>query len=119
MTGDPGNSGQNATIRRAQGLRPAGEVRILGRWKYFERYSEMGCVPIVRTQSAFGLRRMWGNQYHADPVREPEVCEIGSGIWEIDLGRAGINSSPSQVLCQRAVFGSISIRLTRNFVTPI
>src|ERR1039457_6896912 len=30
---DPGNSGQNATIRCTQGLRAAGEVRILGRWK--------------------------------------------------------------------------------------
>jgi hypothetical protein len=68
MTDDPGNSGQNATIRRAQGLRAAGEVPILGRRKYFERYSEKGRVPVVRTQSAFGLRSMWGNQNHADPV---------------------------------------------------
>jgi hypothetical protein len=80
MTGDPGNSSQNATIRRTQGLLAASEVHILGRWKYFERYSEMGRVPIVRTQSAFGLRSMWGNQNQADPVREPDVCEIGSGI---------------------------------------
>ena len=57
MTDDPGNSGQNATIRRTQGLRAAGEVRILGRWKYFERYSEKGRVPVVRTQSAFALHK--------------------------------------------------------------
>ena len=50
MTDDPGNSDQNATIRRTQGLRAAGEVRILGRWKYFERYSEKRRVPVVRTQ---------------------------------------------------------------------
>jgi hypothetical protein len=62
MTDDPGNSSQAATIRRAQGLRAAGEVRILGRWKYFERYSEKGHVPVMRTQSAFGLRSMWGTQ---------------------------------------------------------
>ena len=61
MTDDPGNSGQNATIRRTQGLRAASEVRSLGRWKYFERYSEKGRVPVVRTQSAFGLRSMGGN----------------------------------------------------------
>jgi hypothetical protein len=61
MTDDPGNSSQNATIRRTQGLRAAGEVRILGRWKYFERYSEEGRVPVVRTQSAFRLRSMGGN----------------------------------------------------------
>jgi hypothetical protein len=57
MTGDPGNSGQNATIRRTRGLRAASEVRILGRWKYFERYSEKGRVPVVRTQSAFALHK--------------------------------------------------------------
>jgi hypothetical protein len=119
MTDDPGNSSQNATIRRNQGLRAAGEVLILGRWKYLERYSEKRRVPVVRTQSAFGLRSVWGNQYHADPVREPDVCEIGSGICETDFGRAGINSSPSQVLCQRTVFGSISIRLTANLISPI
>jgi len=62
MTDDPTNSSQAATIRRAQGLRAAGEVRILGRWKYFERYSETGRVPVVRTQSAFGLQSMSGNQ---------------------------------------------------------
>ena len=61
MTNDPGNSSQAATIHRTQGLRPAGEVRMLGRWKYFERYSEKGRVPVVRTQSAFGLRSMGGN----------------------------------------------------------
>jgi hypothetical protein len=61
MTDDPGNSSQAATIHRTQGLRAAGEVRILGRWKYFERYSEAGRVPAVRTQSAFGLRSMGGN----------------------------------------------------------
>jgi hypothetical protein len=119
MTDDPGDFSQNATIRRTQALRAPSEVRIQDRCKYFERYSEMGRVPTVRTQAAFGLRSRWGNQYHADPVREPEVCEIGSGIWEMDLGRAGINSSPSQVLCQRAVFGSISIRLTANLISPI
>jgi hypothetical protein len=37
MTDDRGNSSQNATIRRTRGLRAAGEVRILGRWKYSER----------------------------------------------------------------------------------
>src|ERR1039458_1377802 len=62
MTDAPGNSSQNATLRRAQGLGAADEVRILGRWKYFERYSEKGRVPVVRTQSAFGLQSMWGNQ---------------------------------------------------------
>ena len=62
MTDDPGNSSQAATIRRPQGLRAAGEARILGRLKYFERYSEKGRVPVVRTQSAFGLQSMWGNQ---------------------------------------------------------
>jgi len=61
MPDDPINSSQAATIRRAQGLRAAGEMRILGRWKYFERYSETGRVPVVRTQAAFGLRSMWGN----------------------------------------------------------
>ena len=50
MTDAPSNSSQNATIRRTQGLRAAGEVRILGRWKYFETYSEKGRVPLVRTQ---------------------------------------------------------------------
>ena len=61
MTDDPGNSSQNAAIHRTQGLRAASEVRILGRWKYFERYSEKGRVPIVRTQSPFELQGMWGN----------------------------------------------------------
>ena len=51
MTDDPGNSSQNATIRRTQGLRAAGEVRILGRWKYFERHSETGRVPVCSLQS--------------------------------------------------------------------
>ena len=37
MTDDPGNSSQNAMIHPAQGLRAAGEVCILGRWKYFEK----------------------------------------------------------------------------------
>jgi hypothetical protein len=62
ITDDPGNSSQNATIHRTQGLRAAGEVRILARWNYFGRYSEEGRVLVVRTQSAFGLRSMWGNQ---------------------------------------------------------
>ena len=61
MTDGPGNFSQNATIRRTQGLRATGEMRILGCWKYFERYSEKRRVPDVRTQSAFGLRSMWGN----------------------------------------------------------
>ena len=65
MTDAPSNSSQTATIHRTQGLRAAGEVRILGRWKYFERYSAAGRVPVVRTQSAFGLRSMGGN-----PTRE-------------------------------------------------
>jgi hypothetical protein len=58
MTDDPGNSSQKAAPRRTQGLRAAREVRILGRWKYFERYSQAGRVPVVRTQSAFGLQAM-------------------------------------------------------------
>jgi hypothetical protein len=62
MTDDPGNSSQYATIRRTQGLRAAGEARIVGRCKYFERYSEKGRVSVMTTQSAFGLRSMWGNQ---------------------------------------------------------
>src|ERR1035441_8450751 len=61
MTDDPGNFSQKAAPRRTQGLRAAGEVHILARWKYFERYSEKGRVPVVRTQSAFGLRSMGGN----------------------------------------------------------
>jgi len=69
MTDDPGNSSQNGTIRRNQGLRAAGEVRILGRWKYFERYSAKRRVPVVRTHSAFGLRCMWANQYHVAYVK--------------------------------------------------
>jgi hypothetical protein len=62
MTDHPANPSQNATIHRTQGLRAAGEVRMLGRWKYFERYSETGRVPVVRTQSAFGFQSMSGNQ---------------------------------------------------------
>ena len=66
MTDDPGNSSQNATIRRTQGLWAASEVRILGRCKYFERYSEKGRVPVVRTQSAVGL---WSTRGSPIPVR--------------------------------------------------
>jgi hypothetical protein len=56
MTDDAGNCSQNATIHRTQSLQAAGEVRILGCWKYFERYSEKGRVPVVRTRSAFGFQ---------------------------------------------------------------
>jgi hypothetical protein len=42
--------------------RAAGELCILGHLKYFERYSEKGRVPAVRTQSAFGLQGPWGSQ---------------------------------------------------------
>jgi hypothetical protein len=76
MTDDPGNAGQNATIRRTQGLRAAGEVRILGRWKYFERYSEKGRGLVVRTQSAFGLQGLWGNHNHTDPVGRQMAVEL-------------------------------------------
>jgi hypothetical protein len=80
MTDDPGNSSQNATIRRTQDLRAAGEVRILGCWKYFERYSEAGRVPVVRTQSTFGLRSMWGNQHHADPFGSQMFVKLAAAI---------------------------------------
>src|ERR1017187_10769150 len=86
MTNDPGNSSQNATIRRTQGLRAAGEVRILGRWKYFERYSKKGRVPVVRTQSAFGLRSMWGNQNHADPVGSQMFLKLAMAFAGSTLG---------------------------------
>jgi hypothetical protein len=86
MTDDPGDSSQNATIRRAQGLRAASEVRILGRRKYFERYSEKRRVPVVRTQSAFGLRSMWGNQYHADPVGSQMFVKLAVAFGGSTLG---------------------------------
>ena len=86
MTDEPGNFSQNATIRRTQGLRAAGEVRILGRWKYFERYSEMGRVPIVRTQSAFGRRSMWGKQGHADPVGSQMIVKSAVAFARLTLG---------------------------------
>ena len=85
MTDAPSNSSQNATIRRAQGLRAAGEVRILGRWKYFERYSEKGRVPVMRTQSAFGLQSMGRNP-------RPEQRQEGGFVPRIlltDLRSAG------------------------------
>ena len=59
MTDDSGNSSQNGTIRRTEGLRAAAEVRIQGRWKYFERYSEKGRVPVVRTEPAFRIMGVW------------------------------------------------------------
>jgi hypothetical protein len=92
MTDDPGNSGQNATIHRAQGLRAAGEVRILGRWKYFDRYSETGRVPVMRTHSAFGLRSMWGNQYHADPVGSQMVVKLAVAFARSALGEQALTA---------------------------
>jgi len=86
MTDDPGNSGQNVTICRTPGLRAAGEVRILGRWKYFERYSEKRRVPVVRTQSAFGLRSMWGNQNHSDPVGSQMIVKLAVAFARWTLG---------------------------------
>ena len=80
MTDAPGNAGQHATIRCTQGLRAASEVRILGRWKYFDRYSETGRVPAVRTQSAFGLRSIWGNQDHADPAVSRMFVKLGGAL---------------------------------------
>jgi hypothetical protein len=35
-------------------------------------------------------------------VREPFVYEIGSGMWEINFGRAGVDGSLFPFLCQRA-----------------
>jgi hypothetical protein len=92
MTDDPGDSCQNATIRRTQGLRAAGEVRILGRWKYSERYSEKRRVPVVRTQSAFGLRSMWGNQYHADPIGSQMFVKLAVAFARSTLGEQALTA---------------------------
>jgi hypothetical protein len=86
MADDPGNSSQSATIRRTQCLRAAGEVCILGRWKYFERYSEMRRVPVVRTQSTFGRRDMWGKQGHADPVGSQMIVKSAVAFAGSSLG---------------------------------
>jgi hypothetical protein len=90
MTDDPGNSNQAATIRPAQGLRVAGEVRILGRWKYFERYSEKGRVPVVRTPSSFipasrnsERCNMTGNEDHVG------FLASGSGLQQFQLSSGG------------------------------
>ena len=90
MTDDPGNSSQNATIRRTQGLRAAGEVRILGRWKYFERYSEEGRVPVVRTQSSF--IRASGNSERCNMTGNEDnvgFLATGSGVQQFQLSLRG------------------------------
>ena len=92
MTDGPGNFSQNATIRRTQGLRATGEMRILGCWKYFERYSEKRRVPVVRTQSAFGLRSMWGNQYHADPVGSQMIVKLAVAFAGSTLGEQALTA---------------------------
>jgi hypothetical protein len=90
MTDDPGNSGQNATIRRTQGLRAAGEVRILGRWKYFERYSATGGVPVMKTQSSF-IRASGNSERCKMTGQEDNVgfLATGSGVKQFQLSTRG------------------------------
>jgi hypothetical protein len=110
MTDDPGNSSQAATIHRTQGLRAAGEVRILGRWKYFERYSEKGRVPVVSTQSSF-IRasgnsercNMTGNEHNVG------FLATGSGVKQFQLSLGG------RFVLERRRF-STELRITKHTV---
>jgi hypothetical protein len=93
MTYDPRNSSQNAKIHRTQRLQAVGEVRILGPWKYSERYSAVGRVPVARTQSAFKLQKMRGNP----PSEQRQKGAFPLSILLPDLRSAGPSSFRSSL----------------------
>src|ERR1035441_5586193 len=52
----------------------------------------MGRVPVVRNQSVFGLRSLWGNQHHAHPVGSQMIVKLAVAFARSTLGEQALTA---------------------------